>query len=93
MSSRSGLAAVPFAVPQWGGLIERIARGDTDALAAPYDGTAALVHGLTLRILGDLHIAGRHLHGGDDHRASAGSTHDAPWSDGGCLLLIVEAPA
>ena len=44
-------------------------------------------------IAGDLRIAGRHLHGGDYHRAAAGSMHDEPSSDGGCTLLIVEAAA
>jgi len=42
-------------------------------------------------ISGDLHVAGRHLHGGDHHRAAAGSTHDGIRTDGGCLLLIVDS--
>jgi anti-sigma factor ChrR (cupin superfamily) len=41
---------------------------------------------------GDLHIAGRHIRRGDYHRAAAGTAHEPPWSDGGCLLLIVESP-
>jgi anti-sigma factor ChrR (cupin superfamily) len=42
---------------------------------------------------GDLRIAGRHIHAGDYHRADRDSTHEAPATDGGCLLLIVESPA
>jgi RNA polymerase sigma-70 factor (ECF subfamily) len=37
----------------WGLLIERTAAGEERALAALYDGTAAQVNGLALRILGD----------------------------------------
>ena len=37
----------------WGQLIGRVAAGDEHALAALYDGTAALVHGLAIRVLGD----------------------------------------
>lgn len=37
----------------WAALIERTARGDTAALAAIYDGTASMIFGLALRILGD----------------------------------------
>ena len=43
-------------------------------------------------IAGDLVIAGRHIHGGDYHYAPRGSVHESARSDGGCLLLIVEAP-
>jgi anti-sigma factor ChrR (cupin superfamily) len=42
---------------------------------------------------GDLHVAGRHLHRGDYHRAAAGTVHEGLRSDDGCLLLIVETPA
>ena len=42
-------------------------------------------------ISGDLYIAGRHIHGGDYHYAPPGSVHDGIRSDGGSLLLIVEA--
>ena len=42
---------------------------------------------------GDLHIAGRHIHGGDFHLADRGSTHAGIWSDQGCVLLIVEGHA
>jgi anti-sigma factor ChrR (cupin superfamily) len=42
---------------------------------------------------GDLHIAGRHVGRGDYHRAAAGTAHEAPWSERGCVLLIVESPA
>ena len=44
-------------------------------------------------ISGDLHVAGRHLHGGDHHRAAAGTTHESIRTDGGRLLLIVDAAA
>ncbi len=37
---------------RWNGYIERIAAGDSQALAALYDESRALVYGLTLRILG-----------------------------------------
>jgi RNA polymerase sigma-70 factor (ECF subfamily) len=37
----------------WVRLLERTAGGDTDALARIYDGTASLVYGLALRIVGD----------------------------------------
>ncbi len=42
---------------------------------------------------GDLHVAGRHLYAGDYHRAAPGTVHETIRSDGGCLLLIVEARA
>jgi hypothetical protein len=42
---------------------------------------------------GDLHVAGRHLHGGAYHQAAAGSVHETIRSDGGALFLIVEAHA
>jgi quercetin dioxygenase-like cupin family protein len=42
-------------------------------------------------ISGDLYVAGRHLHDGDYHVAAAGSVHDTPRSDAGCLLLVIEA--
>lgn len=42
---------------------------------------------------GDLRVAGRHIRAGDYHRAAAGSVHEVPHSDGGCLLLIVESRA
>jgi RNA polymerase sigma-70 factor, ECF subfamily len=51
--SAHNLATVRPPEPDWGALIQRIARGDRDALADLYDVTAALVHGLTMRILGD----------------------------------------
>ncbi len=41
----------------WCDLIERVANRDETALAALYDGTSALVHGLALRILADAHTA------------------------------------
>lgn len=44
-------------------------------------------------ISGDLHVAGRHIHAGDHHRAAAGTTHEGIRTDGGCLLLIVDAAA
>jgi len=46
-------AAVQPRHEDWGTLIERTANGEEAALAALYDGTAALVNGLALRILGD----------------------------------------
>ena len=51
--SAQGAATVRPVEPDWGAVIERIAGGDRVALADLYDGTAALVHGLTMRILGD----------------------------------------
>jgi anti-sigma factor ChrR (cupin superfamily) len=42
-------------------------------------------------IAGDLVIADRHIHGGDYHYAPKGTLHHDVRSDGGCLLLIVEA--
>jgi RNA polymerase sigma-70 factor (ECF subfamily) len=51
--SAQGAATVRPVEPDWGAVIERIAGGDRAALAEFYDGTAALVHGLTMRILGD----------------------------------------
>lgn len=42
-------------------------------------------------IAGDLFIANRRIHGGDYHYAPRGSLHDDIRSEGGCLLLIVEA--
>jgi RNA polymerase sigma-70 factor (ECF subfamily) len=47
------LAALAPRDEGWGALVERTARGDMNAFAAFYDATAALVHGLALRILGD----------------------------------------
>jgi anti-sigma factor ChrR (cupin superfamily) len=44
-------------------------------------------------ISGDLHVAGRRIVTGDYHRADAGSVHQSLYSEGGCLLLIVESPA
>lgn len=41
----------------WAGLVARIARGDTVALADLYDRSAAPVHGLVVRILGDVTAA------------------------------------
>ncbi len=37
----------------WAGHVERVAAGDTEALARLYDGTASLVYGLALRVLHD----------------------------------------
>jgi len=51
--SAHNLATVRPQEPDWGALIQRIAHGDRAALADLYDGTAALVHGLTMRILRD----------------------------------------
>jgi RNA polymerase sigma-70 factor (ECF subfamily) len=51
--SAHNLATVRPSEPDWGAVIQRIAGGDRAALADLYDGTAALVHGLTIRILGD----------------------------------------
>jgi anti-sigma factor ChrR (cupin superfamily) len=42
-------------------------------------------------VSGDLHVAGRHLRGGDYHYAPHGTVHKGLRSDGGCVLLIVEA--
>ena len=53
VSSRHNLAAVQPDQDGWAGLIARTAQGDEGALADLYDGTAALVNGLALRILGD----------------------------------------
>jgi anti-sigma factor ChrR (cupin superfamily) len=44
-------------------------------------------------VRGDLHVAGRHIHAGDHHRADAGTTHGETATDGGCLLLIAESAA
>jgi anti-sigma factor ChrR (cupin superfamily) len=41
---------------------------------------------------GDFSVAGRRLAAGDFHLAAAGSAHAGNRTDGGCLLLIVEAP-
>jgi anti-sigma factor ChrR (cupin superfamily) len=41
---------------------------------------------------GDFCVAGRRLAAGDFHLAAAGSAHEGNRTDGGCLLLIVEAP-
>lgn len=41
---------------------------------------------------GDFRVAGRQLAAGDFHLAAAGSAHEGNRTDGGCLLLIVEAP-
>jgi RNA polymerase sigma-70 factor, ECF subfamily len=49
--------ATPDGHDGWGTLIERTARGDASALATLYDGTASLVMGLALRILGDHAVA------------------------------------
>jgi RNA polymerase sigma-70 factor (ECF subfamily) len=51
--SAQGVATVRPVEPDWGAVIERIAGGDRAALAELYDGTSALVHGLTTRVLGD----------------------------------------
>jgi RNA polymerase sigma-70 factor (ECF subfamily) len=51
------LAVAQPANADWCDLIERVAGRDEIALAALYDGTAALVHGLALRILADTHVA------------------------------------
>ena len=40
---------------------------------------------------GDLHIAGRDIRAGDYHLADHGTTHDEPWTRGGCVLMIVES--
>ncbi len=44
-------------------------------------------------IEGDLIVGERTITGGDFHLAGRGTEHAALRSDGGCLLLIVEAPA
>lgn len=49
---RASEAGLPPGDP-WLGYVERAARGDADALARLYDGTASLVYGLALRILRD----------------------------------------
>jgi anti-sigma factor ChrR (cupin superfamily) len=41
---------------------------------------------------GDFAVAGRRMAAGDFHLAAAGSAHDGNRTDGGCLLLVVEAP-
>lgn len=41
---------------------------------------------------GDFHVAGTALGVGDFHLAAAGSVHDGNRTQGGCLLLLVEAP-
>ena len=53
MGARHSLATVLPGAPDWGELVARMARGDTETLAALYDATAPAVYGLTLRILGD----------------------------------------
>ena len=42
-------------------------------------------------ISGDVFMGGRHMRAGDYHYAPRGSVHDTLRSDGGCLILIVEA--
>src|SRR5262245_36236736 len=53
VTSRQNLAAVQPDQDDWTGLSLRTAQGDEGALTALYDGTAATVNGLALRILGD----------------------------------------
>jgi RNA polymerase sigma-70 factor (ECF subfamily) len=50
---RHGLALVQSPEHDAASLIARVAQGDTNALARLYDDTAARVHGLVLRVLGD----------------------------------------
>jgi anti-sigma factor ChrR (cupin superfamily) len=44
-------------------------------------------------LAGDVRIAGRRLEAGDYHEAAIGSVHEGLRTEGGCLLLIVEAAA
>jgi RNA polymerase sigma-70 factor, ECF subfamily len=47
----------PAPADPWAILVERTAGGDRDALAALFDGTSAVVHGLVLRIVRDDGVA------------------------------------
>ncbi len=53
MGSRTNVAAAWPQEDRLGALVARTVNGEGDALAALYDATAPLVHGLALRILGD----------------------------------------
>ncbi len=57
MGASANLKAVPPRAEDWGAVIGRVAEGDEAALAALYDGTSSLVHGLALRIAGDRGVA------------------------------------
>jgi RNA polymerase sigma-70 factor (ECF subfamily) len=57
VASRHNLALVEPRAHGLASLIAQVARGDVDALAALYDETAAQVHGLVLRIVGDPSLA------------------------------------
>lgn len=42
-------------------------------------------------VTGDFHVGGRILRAGDYHRADVGSEHARLFSEGGCIVLVVEA--
>jgi RNA polymerase sigma-70 factor (ECF subfamily) len=53
VAATGGLATVQPSEQSWGALVGRMALGDESALAALYEATAAVVHGLVLRIVSD----------------------------------------
>ena len=38
---------------------------------------------------GDGHVAGHVLHAGDFSQTAAGSVHDATYTEGGCVFLLI----